>query len=63
MCGASVFAIGCALMQFDHESRDRLKPTERNYPVHDKERKYDLAKFRVYLLSNTPFAIYTDHMY
>ncbi|KAG2870683.1 hypothetical protein PC114_g27270 [Phytophthora cactorum] len=45
VCDASDFAIGCALMQYDHESRDRvvyyqscqLKPAERNYPVHDKE--------------------------
>ncbi|OWY99877.1 reverse transcriptase [Phytophthora megakarya] len=69
---ASDFAIGCALMQLDHEGRDRavyyqsrqLKPAERNYPVHDKKilaMKYALAKFRVYLLSNTPFVVYTDH--
>ncbi|GMF50466.1 unnamed protein product [Phytophthora fragariaefolia] len=58
VCDASDFAIGCALMQHDHEGRDRvvywqscqLKPAERNYPVHDKEHKYTLAKFRVYLL-------------
>ncbi|GMF63237.1 unnamed protein product [Phytophthora fragariaefolia] len=45
VCDASDFAIGCALMQHDHEGRDRvgydqsrqLKPAERNYPVHDKE--------------------------
>uniref|UniRef100_H3H1U4 Reverse transcriptase domain-containing protein n=1 Tax=Phytophthora ramorum TaxID=164328 RepID=H3H1U4_PHYRM len=45
VCDASDFAIGCALMQLDHEGRDRvvyyqsrqLKPAERNYPVHDKE--------------------------
>ncbi|OWY99830.1 reverse transcriptase [Phytophthora megakarya] len=53
-------------MQLDHEGRDQviyyqsrqLKPAERNYPVHDKEllaMKYALAKFRVYLLGNTPF--------
>ncbi|KAG2827268.1 hypothetical protein PC113_g21652 [Phytophthora cactorum] len=43
VCDASDFAIGCALMQHDHEGRDRvvyyqsrqLKPAERNYPVHD----------------------------
>ncbi|GMG12003.1 unnamed protein product [Phytophthora fragariaefolia] len=56
VCDASDFAIGCALMQHDHEGRDRvvyyqsrqLKPAERNYPVHDKEllaMKYALAKF------------------
>ncbi|OWY96800.1 Retrovirus Polyprotein, partial [Phytophthora megakarya] len=72
VCDASDFAIGCPLMQLDHEGRDRvvyyqsgqLKPAERNYPVHDKEllaMKYALAKFRVYLLSNTPFVVYTDH--
>ncbi|OWZ20883.1 reverse transcriptase [Phytophthora megakarya] len=72
VCDASDFAIGCALMQLNHEGRDRdvyyqsrqLKPAERNYPVHDKEllaMKYTLAKFRVYLLGNTPFVVYTDH--
>ncbi|KAG2807898.1 hypothetical protein PC113_g24006 [Phytophthora cactorum] len=43
VCDASDFAIECALMQHDHEGRDRvvyyqsrqLKPAERNYPVHD----------------------------
>ncbi|GMF53948.1 unnamed protein product [Phytophthora fragariaefolia] len=69
---ASDFAIGCALMQHDHEGRDRvvyyqsrqLKPAERNYPVHDKEllaMKYALGKFRVYLLGSRPFVVYTDH--
>ncbi|GMF35092.1 unnamed protein product [Phytophthora fragariaefolia] len=72
VCDASDFAIGCALMQHDHEGRDRvvysqsrqLKPAERNYPVHDKERlamKYALAKFRVYLLGSRPLVVYTDH--
>ncbi|GMF61122.1 unnamed protein product [Phytophthora fragariaefolia] len=72
LCDASDFAIGCALMQHDHEGRDRvvyyqsrqLKPAERNYPVYDKEHlamKYVLAKFRVYLLGSSPFVIYTDH--
>ncbi|KAG3115631.1 hypothetical protein PI125_g5345 [Phytophthora idaei] len=72
VCDASDFAIGCALMQHDHEGRDRvvyyqsrqLKPAERNYPVHDKEplvMQYALAKFRVYLLGSGPFVVYTDH--
>uniref|UniRef100_H3G664 Reverse transcriptase RNase H-like domain-containing protein n=1 Tax=Phytophthora ramorum TaxID=164328 RepID=H3G664_PHYRM len=72
VCDASDFAIGCALMQLDHEGRDRvvyyqsrqLKPAERNYSVHDKEllaMKYALAKFRVYLLGSRPFVVYTDH--
>ncbi|GMF26553.1 unnamed protein product [Phytophthora fragariaefolia] len=72
VCDASDFAIGCALMQHDHEGRDRvvyyqsrqLKPAERNYPVHGKEllaMKYALAKFRVYLLGGRPFVVYTDH--
>uniref|UniRef100_H3H2L9 Integrase catalytic domain-containing protein n=1 Tax=Phytophthora ramorum TaxID=164328 RepID=H3H2L9_PHYRM len=72
VCDASDFAIGCALMQFDDEGRERvisyqsrqLKPAERNYPVHDKEllgMRYALIKFRVYLLGEQIFAIYTDH--
>ncbi|KAG2844238.1 hypothetical protein PC113_g18436 [Phytophthora cactorum] len=72
VCVASGFAIGCALIQYDHKGRDRvvyyqsrqLKPAERNYPVHDKEllaMKYALAKFRVYLLGSGPFVDYTDH--
>ncbi|KAG3065098.1 hypothetical protein PC121_g11470 [Phytophthora cactorum] len=72
VCDASDFAIGCALMQHDHEGRDRvvyyqsgqLKPAERNYPVHDKgllAMKYALAKFRVYLLGSGPFVVYTNH--
>ncbi|KAG3231791.1 hypothetical protein PI124_g23114 [Phytophthora idaei] len=72
VCDASDFAIGCALMQHDHEGRDRvvyyqsrqLKPAERSYSVHDKEllaMKYALAKFRVYLLGSGPFVVYTDH--
>ncbi|KAG3191504.1 hypothetical protein PC128_g10919 [Phytophthora cactorum] len=65
VCDASDFAIGWALMQHDHDPRDRvvyyqsrqLKPVERNYPVHDKEllaMKYALAKFPVYLLGSGP---------
>ncbi|KAG3200061.1 hypothetical protein PC129_g23932 [Phytophthora cactorum] len=72
VCDASNFAIGCTLVQHDHEGRDRvvyyqslqLKPAARNYPVHDKEllaMKYALAKFRVYLLGSGPFVVYTDH--
>jgi hypothetical protein len=45
VCDASDFVIGCALMQFDDDGRERvvsyqsrqLKPAERNYPVHNKE--------------------------
>ncbi|KAE9182726.1 hypothetical protein PF002_g26909 [Phytophthora fragariae] len=69
---ASDFAIGCALMQFDAEGRERvvsyqsrqMKPAEKNYPVHDKEllaMRYALIKFRVYLLGEQRFAVYTDH--
>ncbi|KAF1334922.1 reverse transcriptase, partial [Globisporangium splendens] len=72
VCDASDCAIGCALMQHDDEGKERvvsyqsrqLRPAERNYPVHDKEllaMKYALAKFRVYLLGEEQFAIYTDH--
>jgi hypothetical protein len=59
-------------MQHDDEGRERvvsyqsrqLKPAERNYPVHDKERlamKDALVKFRVYLMGGKTFAFYTDH--
>ncbi|KAG2874387.1 hypothetical protein PC116_g27523 [Phytophthora cactorum] len=59
VCDASDFAIGCALMQFDDEGRERmvsyqsrqLKTAERKYPVHDKEllaMRNALVKFRVY---------------
>lgn len=72
VCDASNFAIGCALMQFDDNGRERvvsyqsrqLKPAEQNYPVHDKEllaMRYALIKFRVYLLGEQSFAVYTDH--
>ncbi|GMF41143.1 unnamed protein product [Phytophthora fragariaefolia] len=72
VCDASDFAIGCALMQFDDEGHERvvsyqsrqMKPAERNYPVHDKEllaMRYALIKFRVYLLGEQTFAVYTDH--
>ncbi|OWZ24007.1 reverse transcriptase [Phytophthora megakarya] len=72
VCDASDFAIGCALMQFDDERRKRvasyqsrqLKPAERNYLVHDKEllvMRYAFIKFRVYLLGEQTFAVYTDH--
>ncbi|OWY98583.1 reverse transcriptase, partial [Phytophthora megakarya] len=72
VCDASDFAIGCALMQFDDEGRERvvsyqsrlLKQAERNCPVHDTEllaMRYALIKFRVYLLGEKTFTIYTDH--
>ena len=69
---ASDFAIGCPLMKYGTDGADRiicyksrqLQPAERSYPVHDKEllaMKYALAKFRVYLLGDRPFVVYTDH--
>ncbi|GMF40413.1 unnamed protein product [Phytophthora fragariaefolia] len=72
VCDASDLAVGCALMQHDHDERDRvvyyqsrqLKPAERNYPVHDKEllaMKYALAKLRVCLRGSRSFVVYTDH--
>jgi hypothetical protein len=72
VCDASDFAIGSALMQLDDDGVERvvcyqsrqLQPAERNYPVHDKEllaMKYALAKFRVYLLGDRPFKVFTDH--
>ena len=59
-------------MQFDTYGAERiicyhsrqLPVAERNYPVHDKELlaiKYALAKFRVYLLGDRAFVVYTDH--
>ena len=41
-----------------------FQSSARNYLVHDKEllaMKYALAKFRVYLLGDRPFVVYTDH--
>ncbi|KAE9205266.1 hypothetical protein PF004_g17614 [Phytophthora fragariae] len=72
VCDASDFAIGCALLQVDAEGRERvvsfqsrqLKAVEKDYPVHAKEllaMKYALVKFRVHLLGQKPFVIYTDH--
>ena len=72
VCGASDFAIGCALMQYDKDGAERvvcyqsrqLQPAERNNSVHDKEplaMKYAWSKFRVYLLGDRPFIVYTDH--
>ena len=74
VCDASDFAIGCALMQYDADGAEcvvcyqssHLQAAEhnKNYPVHDKEllaMKHALAKFRVYLLGDRPFIVYTDH--
>ncbi|GMF44990.1 unnamed protein product [Phytophthora fragariaefolia] len=72
VCDASDFAIGRALIQFDDEDRERvvsyqsrqMKPAEKHYPVHDKEllaMRYALIKFRVYLLGEQTFAVFTDH--
>ncbi|KAE8997274.1 hypothetical protein PR001_g8103 [Phytophthora rubi] len=65
MCDASDFAVGCALMQFDDEGRERVEsyqsrqinPAERNYPVHDKALLAMQYKFRVYLLGEQTFAV------
>ncbi|KAG3093624.1 hypothetical protein PI124_g16437 [Phytophthora idaei] len=59
-------------MQFANEGRERvvsnqsrkLKVSERNYPVNDKEflvMRYALVKFRVFLLCEQTFAVCTDH--
>ncbi|GMF46695.1 unnamed protein product [Phytophthora fragariaefolia] len=73
VCDASDFAIGCALMQHDHEGRDRgvyyqsrqLKPAERNYPVHDKAllaMKYALQSFEcIYLGVDHSWSTPTTH--
>ena len=71
VCDASDFAIGCALMQHDADGNERvvsyqsrqLKSAKPNYPVHDKEllvMRYALMKFRVFLLGEQTFIIYTD---
>ncbi|GMF43839.1 unnamed protein product [Phytophthora fragariaefolia] len=72
VCDACDFAIGCSLMQFDAESRERvvnyqsrqMKPAEKDYPVRDKGRlamRYALIKFRMYRLGEQTFAVYSDH--
>ena len=72
VCDDSDFAVGFVLIQYDAEDAERvvcyqshkLQRAEHNYPVHDKERlamKYSLVKFRVYLLGDGPFIVYTDH--
>ena len=46
-----------------YQSR-QLQPAERNYPVHDKElldMEYSLDNFRLYLLKDRLFIVYTDH--
>lgn len=72
VCDASDFAIGRTLLQFDHESCERvmsyqyrqIKPAGKNYPVHDKEllaMRYALIKFCIHLLGERTLALYTDH--
>ena len=69
---ANDLAIDCALMQFDDEGVEifvgyqsrKMKPAEKNYPVNDKEllaMLYALIKFRVHLLGERTFALYTVH--
>ena len=71
VCDACDDAIGCALMQFDTDGAERvicypsrqLQAAERNYPVHEQYHlaiKYALGKFRVYLLEDGQFIVYTD---
>lgn len=67
VCDASDFPISCALMQHDGDGQRvifyrsrKLKPAERNYPVHHKEHlamKYALAKFQIYLLGDGSFVV------
>ncbi|GMF49045.1 unnamed protein product [Phytophthora fragariaefolia] len=72
VCDASDFAIGCALLQVDAEGRERvvlfqshqLKEAGKKLLCPRQERfamKYALVKFRVHLLGQKPFVIYTDH--
>ena len=60
-------------MQYDADDAERvvcyqsrqMQPDERNYLIHEKEllaMKYALAKFRVYLIGDRPFIIYTYHL-
>ncbi|KAE8956230.1 hypothetical protein PR001_g31802, partial [Phytophthora rubi] len=52
------------ILALPDEERPFSVAAEKNYPVHDKElleMKYALVKFRVYLLGQKPFVIYTDH--
>ncbi|KAE8991932.1 hypothetical protein PR002_g20703 [Phytophthora rubi] len=53
-----------AILALPDEDRPFSVAAEKNYPVHDKEllaMKYALVKFRVHLLGQKPFVIYTDH--
>uniref|UniRef100_A0AAV1TZ15 Reverse transcriptase/retrotransposon-derived protein RNase H-like domain-containing protein n=1 Tax=Peronospora matthiolae TaxID=2874970 RepID=A0AAV1TZ15_9STRA len=72
VCDASDYAIGFALMQINHEGRERvvnyqsrqMGPAEMDYPIHDKEllaMRYALIKFREHLLGERTFALYADH--
>ncbi|KAG3191989.1 hypothetical protein PC128_g10708 [Phytophthora cactorum] len=72
VCSANDIPNGCVLMPFDDDEHEhviryqsrQLMAAERNYPVHDKEllaMQYALIKFRVYLLGEQSFAVYTDH--
>ena len=60
------------IMQFHDENRERVvgyqsrqtKLEENKFPVHDKELLgmcYELIKFRIHLLGERTFALYTDH--
>ena len=42
----------------------QIKPAEKNYPIYDEKLlafRYALIKFRVHLLDERTFALYTDH--
>ena len=73
VCDASdlFFTISCAPMQYDVDGAERvvgyqsrqMQAAERNYSVHDKAllaMKYAMAKFRIYLLGDRPFVVYTS---
>ena len=72
VCDSSDLVIGCAWMQCEADDEEcvfcyqssQLQTDERKYLVHGTEllaMKYAPDKFRVYLLGDKPFVVYTDH--
>lgn len=72
ICDASDFAISSVLMLVDEDGRERVvsnqsrqvKHAEQYYPIHDMDLLamwYTLVKFRVYLLVEESFVVYTGN--